>query len=195
VSDQQQKHKNQDSKDKLKNALKTGSKRSSPAAAFFEPDIDDKQNKSVTKKRNSKTEEGNVSSKQNSKEIKENGLTETKTEEGKEKPKQSNIDEKGLDKLNYETTTREKNEEQEPNLKMLQKQGESEQETTTSFWGLIEESKKKKTIEDTHTRQTYLVRNDLIARLQKTAKNQDKGFKTKAINYALEQFLDDIESK
>lgn len=61
------------------------------------------------------------------------------------------------------------------------------------FWKIIEEEKKKQTIEETHTRKTYLIRNDLLKRLDKLAKKQSKGFKTKCINYALEQFLDKIE--
>ncbi|GMA65966.1 hypothetical protein [Alicyclobacillus fastidiosus] len=54
---------------------------------------------------------------------------------------------------------------------------------------------KKPTIEETHTRGTWLVRNDLLKRLEKLAKNQQRGFKTHLVNYALERILDEIEGK
>lgn len=62
----------------------------------------------------------------------------------------------------------------------------------------IEEFEKllsKPTIEQTHTRATWLIRNDLLKRLDKIAKNQHRGFKTHIINYAIERILDEIEGK
>lgn len=56
----------------------------------------------------------------------------------------------------------------------------------------IERHRKPK-VEDTHTRDTYLIRNDLLARFNKLAKNQKKGFKMKLINYVLEKELNMIE--
>lgn len=52
----------------------------------------------------------------------------------------------------------------------------------------------RQTIEDTHTRQTYLIRNDLIARLERLAKGQRRGFKTEFVNDALELLLAKAES-
>lgn len=57
------------------------------------------------------------------------------------------------------------------------------------------EKSRKLTIEETHRRGTYLIRNDLLKRLEKLAKNQQRGFKTHLINYALELILDEIEAK
>ncbi|MDP4099311.1 hypothetical protein OIN60_21580 [Paenibacillus sp. P96] len=48
-------------------------------------------------------------------------------------------------------------------------------------------------VEDIHTRQTFLIRNDLIARLNRIAAKQNKGFKMRLINYVLEKELDDLE--
>lgn len=53
----------------------------------------------------------------------------------------------------------------------------------------------KVTKEDTHTRQTWLVKNETIKRLDKLAKGKRKGFKTELVNQALESFLDQIEDK
>jgi len=51
---------------------------------------------------------------------------------------------------------------------------------------------KKKTVEDTHTRTTFLFRNDLVKRLDKLAKDK-RGFKTMAINKAIENLLNELE--
>ncbi|PDY76969.1 hypothetical protein [Bacillus cereus] len=51
----------------------------------------------------------------------------------------------------------------------------------------------KVTKEDTHTRQTWLIKNETIKRLDKLAKGKRKGFKTELVNQALESFLDRID--
>lgn len=53
---------------------------------------------------------------------------------------------------------------------------------------------KKQKVEDTHTRQTFLVRNELLARFDKLAKGKH-GFKTEFINYAIESALNEIEEE
>ncbi|WP_047981736.1 hypothetical protein [Ornithinibacillus contaminans] len=53
---------------------------------------------------------------------------------------------------------------------------------------------KKQKIEDTHTRSTFLVRNELLARFDKLAKGKH-GFKTEFINYAIESALNEIEEE
>ncbi|PGA92169.1 hypothetical protein [Bacillus toyonensis] len=53
----------------------------------------------------------------------------------------------------------------------------------------------KSTKEDTHTRQTWLIKNETIKRLDKLAKGKKKGFKTELVNQALEILLDRIEKK
>lgn len=60
----------------------------------------------------------------------------------------------------------------------------------------IEEFEKrlnKPTIEETHTRGTWLIRNDLLKRLDKLAKHQQRGFKTHIVNWAIEKVLDELE--
>ena len=59
----------------------------------------------------------------------------------------------------------------------------------------FEKRLKRPTIEQTHTRATWLIRNDFLKRLDKLAKNQQRGFKTHLVNYALERILDELESK
>lgn len=53
---------------------------------------------------------------------------------------------------------------------------------------------KKPTVEETHTRQTYLIRNQLIDQLEELAKGKDRGFKTQLVNYAIEQAIKQINS-
>jgi hypothetical protein len=49
-------------------------------------------------------------------------------------------------------------------------------------------------MEDTCTRQTFLIRNDLIERLNRIAATQKKGFKTRFMNYVLEKELDELNT-
>src|SRR5699024_10951298 len=54
--------------------------------------------------------------------------------------------------------------------------------------------KKKDKMEDTHTRRTFLVKNELLDRLDRTYKKiNNTGFKTKFINFILEKGLDELE--
>ncbi|HDR7611421.1 TPA: hypothetical protein QCX47_003021 [Bacillus mycoides] len=57
----------------------------------------------------------------------------------------------------------------------------------------LEQFNKKVTKEDTHTRQTWLIKNETIKRLDKLSKGKKKGFKTELVNQALEMFLNRIE--
>lgn len=52
---------------------------------------------------------------------------------------------------------------------------------------------KEPTIEETHTRRTFLIRNDLIERLDDTSNKPENFTKTKFINYILEKGLDELE--
>ncbi|AYC54163.1 hypothetical protein CHCC15075_1702 [Bacillus licheniformis] len=62
------------------------------------------------------------------------------------------------------------------------------------FFETFESKQKKPTIEDTHTRTTFLVENDLRKRLDKLAKGK-RGFKTSFVNTALRILLDEAEGK
>lgn len=53
---------------------------------------------------------------------------------------------------------------------------------------------KKPTVEETHTRQTYLIKNELISKLEELAAGKDRGFKTHLVNYAIEQVINQINS-
>lgn len=59
----------------------------------------------------------------------------------------------------------------------------------------FEKRMRRPTVEQTHTRQTWLINNELLRRLNKVARNQGRGFKTHLINYALERVLDELEGK
>lgn len=52
-----------------------------------------------------------------------------------------------------------------------------------------------KTVEDTHTRYTFLMRDDLKKRLDKHTKNKKRGEKHRILNAILENYLDAVEGK
>lgn len=54
---------------------------------------------------------------------------------------------------------------------------------------------KKATIEETHRRQTWLIKNELIERLERLAAGKPRGFKTKLINNAIEFAISELEKK
>lgn len=81
-------------------------------------------------------------------------------------------------------------------LKKLLKELESDKEESVSNQNLPEELilKRRKKVEETHTRKTYLVRNELVDRLEQKKKDIGHGFLTRFINYAIENALDEIDN-
>lgn len=71
-------------------------------------------------------------------------------------------------------------------------EGVSKPDKEQNFLSVFQK-KKKPTVEETHTRQTWLIRNDLIAALDALATDQDRGFKTQLVNYALEKVIDEVK--
>ncbi|MCD5326159.1 MULTISPECIES: ribbon-helix-helix domain-containing protein [Pontibacillus] len=59
---------------------------------------------------------------------------------------------------------------------------------------LLSKFNNKKKVEDTHTRHTFLIDNDLIERLDKLAKGR-RGFKKEFINQMIREGLDRYEDK
>lgn len=57
-----------------------------------------------------------------------------------------------------------------------------------------EQKQKAKTVEETHTRATFLFRNDLQKRLDKLAEGK-RGYKTMFMNDAIEALLDEMEAE
>ncbi|MFD1394400.1 hypothetical protein ACFQ40_01220 [Kroppenstedtia eburnea] len=70
-----------------------------------------------------------------------------------------------------------------------------EQRSETGFIEQFKERTTRKTVEETHRRQTYLIENDLIKRLDKLARRQPKGFKTAVVNEGIRRVLDEVEGK
>ena len=60
--------------------------------------------------------------------------------------------------------------------------------------GIYKERTSKKKVEDTHTRTTFLLRNDLMSRLNKVSAKK-KGLKTLILNKAVEAILDQMDGK
>lgn len=54
---------------------------------------------------------------------------------------------------------------------------------------------KRQKVEETHRRQTWLIRSDLIDRLDRLAEGQGKGFKTQLVNQALEYAINELEKE
>lgn len=68
------------------------------------------------------------------------------------------------------------------------------EDAKNDFLRKMEAKKKKLRVEDTHTRSTFLFRNDLQERLDKLAKKSKvRGFKTEFINDAIEKMLNEYE--
>lgn len=60
--------------------------------------------------------------------------------------------------------------------------------------GIADLVKVKKKMEETHTRRTFLVENELLNRLDEIAeKTQNRSFKTDFINYVIKQGLDELD--
>lgn len=66
-------------------------------------------------------------------------------------------------------------------------------DVTNSIMSMYDEKSKKKTVEETHNRATFLFRKDLQERLDKLADGK-RGFKTMFMNKAIEALLDEMES-
>lgn len=56
-----------------------------------------------------------------------------------------------------------------------------------------EQTAKKKTVEETHTRLTFIVHNDIVERWEKYFRRKPRGFKTRVINQLLKAFLDSVD--
>ena len=59
----------------------------------------------------------------------------------------------------------------------------------------LKEKLARPTVEQTHTRTTFLLRNDLKARLDNLADQNKRGYKTDFINKSIEMLLDAIENQ
>lgn len=70
--------------------------------------------------------------------------------------------------------------------------GTTVEEVREQLLNEYDERTKKKKIDDTHTRKTYLVRNDLHEKLDRISKGKH-GFKTLMVNKALEAILKDFD--
>ena len=57
----------------------------------------------------------------------------------------------------------------------------------------VDTSHGRKRVEDTHTRDTFLIENELLQKLNLIAKQQPKGYKKKLINDLLRMYLQEIE--
>jgi len=58
-----------------------------------------------------------------------------------------------------------------------------------SLLELMRAQKERKTFEELHTRTSFFVRNELRKELDRVARREPHGFKTKFINYAIEKAL------
>ncbi|OQR53157.1 hypothetical protein [Bacillus sp. CDB3] len=72
---------------------------------------------------------------------------------------------------------------------------EKEVKEDNSLSSLMEKYDKKKTVEETHKRRTFLIRRELINRIDEIAKDKPKGFVTDLVNTALDSVITQLENK
>lgn len=77
----------------------------------------------------------------------------------------------------------------EPSDKFISADAKELEPVKPSFNEIIERKRKRLTIEDTHKRQTYFIRRDLIKEIEQLSKKEPRGFKTDLVNYAIEKLL------
>ncbi|NDI36615.1 hypothetical protein [Chengkuizengella sediminis] len=53
----------------------------------------------------------------------------------------------------------------------------------------LNKKKSKLKVEDTHTRATYLIENDILKKINALSEKKEKGFKTEFVNFALMKML------
>jgi len=73
-----------------------------------------------------------------------------------------------------------------------EKSSQTIRDVTNTIMSMYDEKSKKKTVEETHTRATFLFRKDLQTRLDNLADGK-RGFKTLFLNKAVEAMLDEVE--
>lgn len=93
----------------------------------------------------------------------------------------------------YEHKTEQETETKHEHIAELESKSSHEKitETIVEYKTILEKYSVKKTKEELFTRQTYLIRNDLIERFDKAAQTRRKGFKTEVMNELLEHFLNE----
>ncbi|MED1535491.1 hypothetical protein [Bacillus pseudomycoides] len=72
---------------------------------------------------------------------------------------------------------------------------ENDVKEDNSLTSLMEKYDKKKTVEETHKRRTFLIRRELINRIDQIAKDKPKGFVTDLVNTALDSVVKQLENK
>lgn len=58
---------------------------------------------------------------------------------------------------------------------------------------ILKNSKKQK-MEETHTRATFLIEDDILEKFNNICESESRGFKTKAINLAIKSFINDYNN-
>ncbi len=66
-------------------------------------------------------------------------------------------------------------------------------ESMTDLFAIMEAQKARKTFEERHTRTSFFVENDLRKELDKVARKEPHGFKTRFINFAIRKALIEYE--
>jgi hypothetical protein len=66
-------------------------------------------------------------------------------------------------------------------------------EQISPIQAFFEITKQRETVEDTHTRKTFIIKNELLKRFEKLQKKHGRGFQTWFINEAIQRLLIEIE--
>lgn len=117
----------------------------------------------------------------------------TKSQDSRVKPSDKSPDAEPTPAKPIDKPQKEKEESKLTTEKGIDESTVSAVETAPQGLKKLRQKAKKQRIEDTHTRKTYLVRNDLLTRLESVSENTH-GFKIEFINYAIESALNELES-
>jgi predicted DNA-binding protein len=157
-------------------------KNKSLADAFSQFEESEKKNVTVKDKPQSETKSSDVTPLHTGKEVKEDETVKRNTETVSKDvtPKR---------KAEVESASALENDNQEPPAATPSK---TIKDVTNSILSMYDEKTKKKTVEETHNRATFLFRKDLQERLDNMADGK-RGFKTMFMNKAIEALLDEME--
>ncbi|MFS0728362.1 hypothetical protein [Paenibacillus sp. 1P07SE] len=125
----------------------------------------------------------------------DDGKHRSDTQQEKDKENNNSVPEQqnGTVKLNSKTENKKTKSKLNNDAVVLSESLQSFRESENEFLKMLEVDRRKKTVEETHTRDTFLIENHLLDRLNRLAQLEGKGFKKKFINYVIEKEITNIE--
>lgn len=159
------------------------SKKKNPFS-FFDQEVNVKEQKNTEKEQTKEIDKMGNENEQADVTLKRNISTEDK-----------DVIQKSSHKPNDVTETKNRDTKTEPTNEGLKQNVQTEQGNDQGFIEMFREKTKRKTVEETHKRQTFLIDKELIRRLDRLAKRNPRGFKTALVNEGISRMLNEIEKK